>query len=92
MLHTDGNNPSQPLHLTSLALVEKEAPEWGVGCAGPWLSEQNGGAGRADGGVEGGNSEGTDREGWRGGMAERKGDQGGEEKCLSESPPVLSTL
>ncbi len=39
MLHTDGNNPSQPLDLT---LVEKEAPEWGVGCAGPCLNEQNG--------------------------------------------------
>ena len=40
--HTDGNNPSQQLRLTSVTLVEKEAPEVGVGCAGPCLNEQNG--------------------------------------------------
>lgn len=24
------------------ALVKKEAPDWGVGCTGPWLNEENG--------------------------------------------------
>lgn len=93
MLHTDGNNPSQQLHLTSLTLVKKEAPEVGVGCAGPCLNEQNG---VQAGGRGGGRNRGRGLE-MGDGRTERRAGRGGKfffffTKCLSESPSVLSTL
>lgn len=99
MLHTDGNNPSQPLHLTSLTLVEKEAPEWGCGACWATPERTKWGAGGLDkGGGRNQHCRGVER-GVERGMAERKGAQGGEAsffffltKCLLESCPVLSSL